>query len=180
MRISKNKVFIAASIDGYIADRNGSIEWLNDIENPEGLDLGFIPFMKQIDAIVMGRNTFDVVCGFDVDWPYAVPVFVLSSTIKQLSPEWDGKVQLLKGPVNEIVSTINKLGYHRLYIDGGRTIQQFLESDCIDELIITTIPVVLGGGFPLFSKLPEALHFELKESQVLLNQLVQSSYKRKR
>lgn len=69
----KNKVFIAASLDGYIADKNGGLEWLNSISNPDNIDMGYAHFMNDIDAIVMGRVTFETVCDFDVDWPYNKP-----------------------------------------------------------------------------------------------------------
>ena len=78
---SKNRVFIATSLDGFIADQNGAIDWLHSIPNPEQIDMGYTDFIGGVDAIVMGRNTFEVVCGFDIDWPYEVPVFVLSRTL---------------------------------------------------------------------------------------------------
>ena len=75
-----NIVYIATSLDGYIADKDGGLDWLNSIPNPENVDLGFANFMERIDALVMGRATFETVCGFDVEWPYPKPVFVLSNT----------------------------------------------------------------------------------------------------
>ena len=76
-----NKVFIATSLDGHIADKNGEIDWLHAIPNPDNIDMGYQDFITQIDAIVMGRNTFETVCNFDMDWPYEMPVFVLSNTV---------------------------------------------------------------------------------------------------
>ncbi len=175
----RNSVFIATSLDGYIADKNGGIDWLDSTPNPENSDMGYYRFMKQIDAMVMGRNTFDTVCGFDVEWPYTVPVFVLSNSLQEIPAKYQGKAHLVKGSLSEVLSTIHKQNYHRLYIDGGITIQQFLNEDLIDEMIITTIPVLLGDGIPLFSALNEKLYFELVKSEVHLNQLVQSHFIRK-
>jgi len=79
-----NVVYIATSLDGYIADANGSLDWLNTVPNPDSTDYGFADFMDGIDALVMGRKTFETVLGFGGDWPYSKPVFVLSSTLKAL------------------------------------------------------------------------------------------------
>jgi dihydrofolate reductase len=175
----KNSVFIGASLDGYIADKNGGLEWLDSIPNPENNPLGYVPFMKNIDALVMGRTTFETVCAFDVEWPYTKPVFVLSTTLDQIPSKYSNKVFLVKGSLTEILEQIHTKGYHRLYIDGGATIQGFLKEDLIDELIITTIPILLGGGSPLFSNLPKHLKLELVGSKVYLEALVQNHYLRK-
>ena len=176
----KNSVFIGISIDGYIADRNGGLEWLDMIPNTENSDMGYIEFTSDIDALVMGRTTFETVLGFDVDWPYEKPVFVLSTTLDEIPESHQGKAFLVKGSLVEILSQIHNQGFHRLYIDGGATIQSFLRADLIDELVISTIPVLLGGGSPLFSELPEHLEFELVETRTYLNQITQTHYKRKR
>ena len=81
MTKTANRIFIATSLDGYIADSNGGIDWLHEIPNPEQLDMGFADFMAETDALVMGRKTFETVCGFDVEWPYSKPVFVWLSLI---------------------------------------------------------------------------------------------------
>lgn len=174
----KNSVFIARSLDGYIADKNGGLDWLNSIPNPDNIDMGYGDFISQIDAIVMGRKTFETVCSFDCDWPYTKPVFVLSRTLTSIPKEYKDKAALIEGSLSGIVEQLNQKGFNRLYIDGGTTIQGFLKEDLIDELIITTIPTLLGGGIPLFSELPKALSFEHVDSQVYLNELVQDHYRR--
>ena len=176
----RNTVFIARSLDGYIADRNGELDWLNTTPNPDHLDMGYENFIKGVDAIVMGRTTFDVVCSFDMEWPYNKPVFVLSNTMDSLTEKFKGKAEILKGSLPEILEQIHKKGYKQLYIDGGVTVQNFLKEDLIDELIITTIPILLGGGTPLFSELPKEMEFEHVESVLHLDALVQDSYRRKR
>ncbi|WP_103070871.1 dihydrofolate reductase family protein [Aquimarina sediminis] len=176
----RNSVFIATSLDGFIADKNGKIDWLNDIPNPDKSDLGFNKFITKIDAIIMGRKTFETVCGFDIDWPYKIPVFVLSNSLKQILKDYKDKAYLVKGSIKEIINKINEKGYYNLYIDGGTTVQSFLKEDVIDDLIITTIPIILGEGVPLFNVLNDKLDFELISSEVYINQLVQSHYRRKR
>jgi dihydrofolate reductase len=175
-----NMVFIGASLDAYIADRNGGLNWLTSIPNPEQSDMGYNAFMAKVDALVMGRKTYETVCSFEGDWPYAKPVFILSRSLDTLAEEYSGKAELVKGSLTEILKQIHDKGYHKLYIDGGVTIQNFLKEDLIDEMTITTIPIVLGGGSALFSILPKELEFALVESKVFLNQLVQNRYRRKR
>ena len=176
----KNSVFIARSLDGFIADRRGGLDWLNRIPNPDHLDLGYEKFIGGVDAIVMGRATFDVVCSFDMDWPYKRPVFVLSNTLYSLPEKYKGKAELLKGSLSRILEEIHRKGFTRLYIDGGTTITNFLKEDLIDEITITTIPILLGGGSPLFGELSEEMEFEHVKSVLHLDALVQDTYRRKR
>lgn len=176
----KNIVFIAKSLDGFIAGKNGEIDWLHAIPNPENNDMGYNRLMEEVDAIIMGRTTFETVCGFDIDWPYSKHVFVLSNTLKEVPQKLIKKTTLLNGSPQQILTKIHEEGYFNLYIDGGRTIQHFLKEDLIDELRITTIPIVLGGGFSLFGDLPKPMEFDHIESKVFLNQIVQDCYQRRR
>ena len=176
----KNIVFIGRSLDGFIAGKNGELDWLEMIPNPDNIEMGFASLMEEIDAVVMGRTTFEMVCSFGGDWPYNKHVFVLSNSMKSIPENLNGKVTLLQGSPQEVLSEIHQKEYFKLYIDGGRTVQDFLKEDVIDELKITTIPILLGGGFPLFGELPNPLEFEHIESKVFLNQIVQDWYKRKR
>ncbi len=178
--MKRNSVFIAMSLDGYIADKKGGIDWLHKIPNPQNEDMGYTEFSENIDALVMGRTTFETVCGFDMDWPYSQPVFVLSNTLQEIPDSYREKVFLIKGPLAEIQKQLHQKGHHRLYIDGGTTIQGFIQEDLIDEMTITTFPILLGSGHTLFGELPEGVEFELLTSKVYLNQLVQSRYRRKR
>lgn len=178
---AKNYVFIAQSLDGYIADRHGGIDWLHTtVPNPEQKDMGYEEFIQKIDAIVMGRKTFETVLGFDIEWPYSVPVFVLSTTLKSIPKDLSDKVKLVKGELSEVLDTIRASGYSRLYIDGGKTIQSFLREDLVDEIILSTLPILLGGGFRLFGNLTEPLKFEHVDSRVLLDAITQDRYRRER
>ncbi|WP_028117000.1 dihydrofolate reductase family protein [Ferrimonas senticii] len=175
-----NVVYIATSLDGYIADKDGGLDWLHSVPNPDNDDLGWSEFLADIDAIVMGRNTFETVCGFDVPWPYPVPVFVLSSQLAEIPAAFTDKAELLYGSPAEVVAQLQQRGHQRLYIDGGNTIQRFLQADLIDELIVTQLPVLLGDGAPLFGSLASAQQYQLVGSQVLLNNLVKNHFKRVR
>lgn len=175
-----NFVYIGTSLDGYISGPDGSLDWLTYVPIPDGNDLGFAEFMKRVDAVVMGRKTFETLIGFGVGWAYPKPGIVLSSTLKSAPPEFADHVQFANGAPSEIVELARKRGFENLYVDGGNTVQRFLRADLIDELIITEIPLLLGGGERLFGALDQPLGFELVESKVLLNQLVRRHYRRKR
>ena len=141
-----NVVFIGVSLDGYIADRDGGLDFLQSVPNPEDDECGFPEFMDSVDALLMGRKTYETVLGFGGNWPYSKPVFVLSNSLKSLPEHLNDKVELISGPVKKVVEQLNSRGFERLYIDGGMLIQSFLREDMIDELVISQIPMLLGGG----------------------------------
>lgn len=172
-----NKVYVAVSLDGYIARKNGSIDWLSDIPNPEGSDFGFSEFINSIDAIVMGRKTFEQVLTFG-EWPYSKPVFVLSNSLSSLPDNLTGKAEIINGDPYSIIDKLNSRGFMNLYIDGGNTIQEFISSRLIDELIITTVPVLLGEGIPLFGNNIQDQWFDYSGTEVLNNMLVKNHYKK--
>jgi dihydrofolate reductase len=174
-----NYVYIATSLDGFIATSNGDLDWLNEIPNPENSDFGYAEFMSGIDAIVMGRKTFEKVLTFGT-WPYDKPVYVPSKHKISIPKDLEDKVEIITGTPRKLVGQLKELGHHNLYIDGGVTIQGFLEEDLIDEMIITRVPILLGDGIPLFGKLAQRLHFSLKKTESLNENLVKSYYVRNR
>ncbi len=171
-------VYIATSIDGYIATKSGDVDWLMEVDNPHNDDFGFGKFIDSIDALVMGRNTYEKVLSFD-NWPYTKPVYLLSSTIKSVPVDLKGKVIVVNKDIPTLLSNLEEQGMKRLYIDGGFVIQSFLERDLIDEMIITRVPTVLGEGISLFRPMEKRLKFEHIKTEVLLGELVMSQYKRK-
>lgn len=175
-----NFVYIATSLDGYIADEKGGLDWLYATPNPDESDFGWSAFMANMDALLMGRKTFEAVCGFDMPWPYEKPVFVLSHTMTEVPHALKEKVELVSGPLKQVVGALKERGFEHLYIDGGETIQGFLAEDLIDELTITRIPILLGAGVPLFGNLDQPMFFEHVHTEVHLNALVQSRYRRKK
>ena len=176
-----NIVYIATSLDGYIAREDGSIDWLMELPNPTNSDYGFSVFLERIDGIIMGRKSFETVLGFP-EWPYpkSKPIFVLSSSLNELPGKLSAKVEIVKGELNKIVESLKNRGINNLYIDGGKTIQSFLKEDLIDEMTITKVPVLLGSGIPLFDKNNLELIFEHVGTEVLNNMLARSKYIRKR
>ncbi len=177
----QNSIFIATSLDGYIADKKGGLDWLNTIPNPDNLDMGYTNFTSNIDALVMGRTTFETVCGFGIEWPYTMPVFVLSNTLTDIPEKYkNNKIYIINGALTEVLKQIHNKGFYNLYIDGGKTIQNFLKEDLIDQLIITTIPKLLGGGVSLFSELPSVLSFKCVNTELFSNHIVQNTFIRVR
>lgn len=174
-----NYIYIATSLDGFIARKDGSIDWLTEIPNPDNSDFGFGDFIKNIDAIVMGKNTFETVLSF-TEWLYPKKVFVLSSTLKSIPDNVSDKAELINGKPDYVVDYLHSLNYTNLYIDGGKTIQTFLERDLIDEMIITKIPILLGDGIPLFGKMDTDKRFIHTKTEILDGSLVKSYYKRDR
>lgn len=171
-----NIVFIAVSDDGFIATKDGGVDWLMDIPNPDNSDFGFSEFMESIDALVMGRKTFEKVLSFDCDWPYSKKVFVLSNTLNAVDPSLGSKAEVIKGDIKEIVKKLNQQGFERLYIDGGKTIQSFLKENLIDEMIISKIPKTLGEGIPLFENSNHESKFKLDSTKIYSNGIVKYHY----
>jgi len=175
-----NSIYVGVSLDGYLADSEGKIDFLETVPNPDGDDLGFAHFMASIDALLMGRKTFETVLGFGVAWPYTKQVFVYTSSLKTVPAELRDKVTLISGELDDVLQRLNDDGYERLYIDGGELIRSLLKEDKIDQMVIARIPVLLGGGTPLFGATPEHLEFEHVRTEVLLEALVMSTYRRNR
>ena len=178
--IKSNKVFIATSLDGYIADAKGGIDWLHATPNPDQIDMGYASFMNGVEALLMGRNTFETVRSFDMEWPYDKPVYVWSTTLEHIPAAYADKATLVQGSVTQVLEKINEDGHNTIYVDGGRTIQSFLAADAIDEMTITTIPILLGGGVRLFGELPHSLQFSCIKTELFLDKIVQNTYVRTR
>ena len=171
----KISVYIAASLDGFIARKNGGLEWLPASEEG-GEDFGYAEFMSTVDQVVMGRNTFEKVLTFG-GWHYDKKVIVLTSRDLTIPSELTDKVEALHLSPHELVHEIERRGTNRIYLDGGVTIQRFLRESLVDEMTITTIPILLGEGLPLFGKLENDVKLELIKSESFKNGFVQNKYK---
>ncbi len=168
----KASVFIATSLDGFIARPDGALDWLPENAEPHGYD----EFIATVDAIVIGRKTFETVLSFDA-WPYGPkPVVVLSTTLSKVRV-LDGAVcDVMAGSPGDIVERLAGRGLKHLYIDGGVTIQGFLRAGLIQRMTITRIPVLLGSGIPLFGSLPQDIRLEHVATRTYSGGLVQSEY----
>lgn len=176
---AKTSVFIATSLDGFIARSDGSIDWLNQANAtvPSGEDCGYESFMATIDTIVMGRNTFEQVLTFD-QWPYGDrQVVVLSKTGVVIPQALREHVSVSSELPELLVDRLTAAGAQHLYIDGGQTIQSFLRSGLIQELTITVIPVLLGSGKPLFGSLESDISLQHLETHAYPFGFIQSKYR---
>jgi len=165
-------VFIGTSVDGFIARPNGELDFLPEGGEPHGYD----EFIASVDAIVIGRKTFETVLAFQA-WPYGDKrVVVLSSRPVDFSAVRGGVVEQMAGPPAEIVSQLAARGIKHLYIDGGLTIQGFLRAGAIQRLIITRVPVLIGEGVPLFGSVPRDIRLRHVATRHYASGLVQSEY----
>jgi dihydrofolate reductase len=174
----KTSVYIGTSLDGFIAKTDGNIDWLTQYANGDAIH-AYEEFINRIDAIVIGKGTFEKILTFS-SWPYKIRAFVLSSSLKQLPEALADKATLLSMKPKELLSYLSGMGFSNIYIDGGKVIQGFLKEDLIDDLIISKVPLLIGDGIPLFGFLSADLQFKHTRTEVQSNGLVRSYYKRER
>ena len=166
-------VFIGTSVDGFIARANGDLDWL---PAGGGEPHGYNEFIASVDAIVIGRKTFEKVLTFGT-WPYGDKrVVVLSSRPVDLSAAGPAVVEQMSGLPAEIVAQLAASGAHHLYVDGGITIQRFLRAGLIQRLVITRVPVLIGDGVPLFGTLPRDIRLRHVATRYYPSGLVSSEY----
>jgi dihydrofolate reductase len=191
--VLKISIYIATSLDGFIARLDGGLDWLEgadgvdgsgegssgSIENEAGAeDYGFAEIMGSIDTMVMGRATYEFVAGTGL-WVYeGKRVVVLSTTLSDddVSSHLIGKVEFLSMEPRELIAKLAAEGTKHIYVDGGVTIQRFLRAKLVTGLILTQVPVLLGSGIPLFGELDHDVRLKHRRSQVFANGFVQSRY----
>ncbi len=168
----KASVFVGTSLDGFIARANGNLDFLPP---GGGEPHGYGEFMATVDALVIGRKTFETVLTLGA-WPYGEkPVIVLSS--RPLAPAPSGAVvERMSGAPADIVSQLAASGIQHIYVDGGVTIQRFLQAGLIQRLVITRVPVLIGAGVPLFGPLPRDIRLQHVTTRPYKSGLVQSEY----
>lgn len=168
----KISIYIAMSIDGYIARKDGGLDWLQYGHTGDE-DYGFKKFSDSVDALVLGRNTYEIVSGFD-EWPYkGKRVIVLSHSLTGVRKE----AELYCGQLTDLASLLYSEGIKHVWVDGGITVSQFLEAGLVDDITISIIAVVLGSGIPLFSTMDKEHKCRLISTQSYPSGLVQLKYK---
>ena len=140
-----------------------------------GEDYGYQAFMNSVDAIVMGRNTYELVLTFG-GWHYSKPVVVLSTRGVNIAPELASKVLQTAGSPRDVLAFCETRGWTSLYVDGGVTIQRFLAAGLLDRLIVTRVPVIIGSGLPLFGAVPADVKLTHVQTRAYESGLVQSQY----
>ncbi|GAB1419963.1 dihydrofolate reductase family protein [Anaerolineales bacterium] len=172
----KVSVFMALSLDGFIARPDGDVAWLEEgMPLPEGDDAGYADFFKTVDVLVMGRGSFEKVLAFD-PWPYGdKPVIVMSKSLTEIPENLSHSVTLYEGGIHSLLENLPEI-YSHIYLDGGQLVQSFLREGLIDEMTLTTIPILIGKGIPLFGHLDHDIHLKHLSSRYWDNGFVQTVY----
>jgi len=182
----KCSVYIATSVDGFIAGKNGSVDWLETAGNPEAgtgssAYVEMTDYMASVDCIVMGRKCMEMISSFNLtpdQWPYgSTRIIVLSKTLKKPCKNLIDKMEMYSGDLSELIAKLENEGHQHAYIDGGTTIQSFLNLRLINEMTITQIPILLGEGIPLFGSLAQDVNLEDAEAVACPSDYVQIRYK---
>tara|TARA_B110000211_G_C14060313_1_gene545208 strand:+ start:838 stop:1398 length:561 start_codon:yes stop_codon:yes gene_type:complete len=182
----KCSVFIATSADGFIAKNDGSVDWLHTAGNPKAdmgdqADMGLNDYMASVDCMIMGRKCMDMISSMNLtpeQWFYGdMKIIVLSNTVKEAPENLKGKVEMYSGDLLNLISNLEEQGFKSAYIDGGTTIQSFLNLKLINELTITKAPVLLGEGISLFGKMTNEIKLVEAEAVAFPNEFIQLKYK---
>ena len=170
-------VFIAISLDGFVARSSGELDWLMKQET-EGEDHGYDAFMESVDGLVMGRGSFQNALTFG-KWPYEKPVVVTSRTLNQhdVPEEIADRVTLTQFDPPKVMKTLEEKGWSRVYVDGGKVVQSFLRAGLISDMILTRVPILIGDGLPLFGTLGCDIDLEHLDTRSFPSGLVTSRYR---
>lgn len=167
-------VFLGISLDGFIAGEGGDLSWLQACADESPAETGYDDLMARIDALVMGRNTYDAVLQFK-DWPFGgKPVYVL--THRPLTSMHGERA--LQGDIEQAIRTVQAGGANCIYLDGGHVVRQALQKNLVDELVLSWVPVVLGQGVKLFEEGLPPSRWQLDQSRSFKSGLVQARYRR--
>jgi len=168
-------VFIATSLDGYIATEEDTLDWLFKVEG-EG-DNGYSEFYETVDTIIFGRRTYDWLMEHEKDnFPYKDNKCYVFTKSKQ---EPNNDVEFVDGSINELIDELKGTeGKNIWVVGGGGLIASFVKENLVDEFIITIAPTIIGKGIPLFSKQKLEIELDLIDSR-RFNQFVQLHYKKK-
>ncbi len=179
MQTMKCSAYIATSADGFIANKDGSVDWI-DSAGDASIDMGFDEFMDSVDCLIMGRGCMEAISRFDLapaQWPYLnVRVIALSNTLKEPSENLRDRVEMYSGDLRALMAQLESDGHQHAYIDGGKTIQSFLAQQLINEITLTRVPVILGEGIPLFGKTSQDIRLRNARATVFPNDFVQLRY----
>lgn len=169
-------VFIGTSLDGFIARLNGDLSWLIRFDEM-GEDYGYDAFFSSIDALILGRLSYDAALASGA-WRYSKPALVASSRMSDADIRSDliGKVRVTRADPAGMLEEAAALGWQRVYVDGGKLIQSFLKAGLVSDMIITRVPVLIGEGLPLFGQVKRDLEFRHVETRAFPSGMVQSHY----
>lgn len=181
----KCSVYIATSADGFIAKNDGSVDWLHsagkqDADLGDSADMGFNAFIASVDCMIMGRKCMEVIASMNLppeQWPYGdTHIVVLSNTLKESPSSLPKKLEMYSGDLNALITRLESEGYKHAYVDGGTTIQAFINLELINEMTITRAPILLGEGISLFGKTAKDITLEQSSAISFANDFIQEFY----
>lgn len=173
-------VYIATSLEGFIARTDGAIDWLHGDSEAEipGEDFGYAVFAEQTDCMVIGRGTFEAVRAFE-PWPYAGRrVIVLSNSMSSPPNGFEDKIEVRNSAPAALAKELYDSGVRHVYLDGGKLIQSFMRAGLVDDMIVTRLPILIGAGRPLFGPLETDVRLKHDWTKIYDNGFVQSRYER--
>lgn len=182
----KCSVYIATSVDGFIATKDGGVDWLHTAGNGkvitgDNADMGLNDYLSSVDCMIMGRKCMDMISSMNLtpeQWFYGdLKIIVLSNTVKEAPENLKGKVEMYSGDLLTLTSKLENEGHKHAYIDGGTTIQAFMNLKLINEITITKAPIILGEGIPLFGKTSKDIKLEEAQAVAYPNDFIQLKYK---
>ncbi|WCL80954.1 dihydrofolate reductase family protein [Saprospira sp. CCB-QB6] len=172
----KIKLYIAQSLDGYIAGPNGELDWLEEVPNPKQEDFGYTAFYESVDLLLFGRKTYEAILSFGIDWPYVGKQSFIFSRSEQLECPTPDSWQL-QDIDSVTIASLKQLSQKGIWlVGGGSLIQGFLAASAIDEMIISVVPCLLGEGIPLFPSSCSPSNWQLLETQRFANGIVNLHY----
>jgi len=175
----KVTLYIACSIDGFIARPNGSLDWLYAIPNPDKIDHGYVDLLEKTSCLIIGRKTYSELLGFGIEWPYSDKMTYIVSNDKSLKPEIPN-TQKINGDIVEMVRKIKAETNKDIWlVGGGQLVTYFLNNDLIDKMIVSLIPTILGEGIALFPDKPKETNWTLTEHTAFSTGIVNLTYEKK-
>ena len=177
--MTKTVLYIATSLDGFIARPDGNLDWLTSIPQPiTGNDYGYTDLLNSLGTTIMGRKTYDEIIGFGIDWPYiGLNSFVITTNkeLKIQSPD----TYILSEDLNSFVTDLKQKSEKDIWlIGGGQIITRFINEDLLDKMIITVIPKIIGEGIPLFARKPKETNWILTETKSFDTGVVTLTYQK--
>jgi dihydrofolate reductase len=172
----KTTLYIATTLDGKIARKDGSLDWLNALPNPNQIDHGYGEFLNSIGTTIMGRNTYEEIIGFGVDWPYIGKTSYVVTTNKDFKPSTPETLATSEN-LTDLINELKKKSEKDIWlIGGGQLIAAFLEKDLLDRMILTLIPNTLGEGIPLFPEIRKEVLWTLTKVEQFETGVVNLTY----
>ena len=174
--MSKTTLYIATTLDGKIARKDGSLDWLFALANPNQIDHGYADFLKSIGTTIMGKNTYNEILGFGVEWPYMGMDSYIATTDKEFQASTP-ETYIVSNNIADLINKLKLQSHKDIWlIGGGKLITHFLNNDLLDRMILTLIPTIIGDGISLFPDNPKETRWILSNVEKFETGVVNLTY----